>query len=238
VSTFLCAVTLSLFAFSSSHAAASEVSTSENSAPITAMMHFMHDEINPQLTAPLSQQYARAVLADAQTSRVDPCLLLAVVGVESHFKANSISKHGAIGLGQLLPATAQTLHVDPTSPLSNLWGTSQYLRSLLDRFSFERVAIAAYNAGPGAIARNHGDPTSPENAIYVQRVVALWQAAKQRLGTLMTLPLEQTLVATRKAPLSANATIASEQTSWWTSEGTIDPDAATNASLTRRILHL
>ena len=234
-STFLCATMLLFFTFSYTRAYAREHIDVEN-APVTAMVHFMH-EINPSLAMPLELEYAHALLADAQTSQVDPCLLLAVVGVESHFKSGAISKHGAIGLGQLLPSTAQGLHVDPNSPLANLWGTSQYLRSLLDRFAFvpgrERTAIAAYNAGPNAIARNHGDPTSAANAMYVQRVVSLWQAAKQRLGVMIA---PQMLASHKDAAVTSEA-LASQQTSWWTSEGSSDP-VRTNSTLAGRILHL
>jgi soluble lytic murein transglycosylase-like protein len=180
----------------------------DDGTQVTAIVRFMHEKINPGLALPLSQQYARAVLADAQLHQIDPCLLIAIVGIESHFKAEAVSKHGAIGLGQLLPSTAQELHVDPTSPLSNLWGTSRYLSTLLHRFSFERQAIAAYNAGPGAISRNHGDPTSASNAVYVRRVMDLFEAAKQRLGFLAlnrrpTTPyfvLAPRLIANRPAP--------------------------------------
>lgn len=234
--TFLCAITLFVSTFPCAQASAREHAEAEN-APVVAMVHFMH-EINPGLAAPLGFQYARAVIADAQTNQIDPCLLLAVVGVESHFKSEAVSKHGAIGLGQLLPSTAQSLHVDPTLPLSNLRGTSQYLRSLLDRFAFlpghERTAIAAYNAGPGAIARNHGDPTSQANAIYVERVFSLWQSAKQRLGSFIA---PQTVAAHSDAGVTGES-LAHKQTSWWTSEGSSDPITAVNTSLTRHILHL
>ncbi len=236
VGTFFSAITVSLFAFTSSYANAAEHTSIENSN-VTAIVQFMH-EINPKLATATGLQYARAVLADAQTTQVDPCLLLAVVGVESHFKSEAVSKHGAIGLGQLLPSTAQDLHVDPSAPLANLWGTSQYLRSLLDRFAFvpgrERTAIAAYNAGPGAIARNHGDPTSPENAMYVQRVLSLWQAAKLRLGVLIA---PQTVASRRDAAVTSE-TLATRQAGWWMSEGSNDPVTISPSGLSGRILRL
>jgi len=105
--------------------------------------------------------------------RVSPDLVRAVVQVESGFNPRARSPKGAMGLMQLMPATAAELGVDdPFDPEQNVRGGVTYLRQLLDRYDDnERLALAAYNAGPEAVAR-HGNQVPPyaETRSYVQRI--------------------------------------------------------------------
>ena len=97
-------------------------------------------------------------------------LVAAVVTTESHWNPKARSHAGAIGLGQLMPATAKSLGVDPSNPHENLQGTTQYLASNLKRFKSIPLAAASYNAGAGAVNKYGGIPPFRETREYVKRV--------------------------------------------------------------------
>lgn len=111
---------------------------------------------------------------NAATWQVDPALIKAVIANESGFNANATSSVGAQGLMQLMPSTAASLGVrDAYDPAQNVAGGARYLRGLLDRFGGDkRLAIAAYNAGPGAVEKYGGVPPYAETRNYVQNVLA------------------------------------------------------------------
>lgn len=116
----------------------------------------------------------------AQRYGVDPALVDAVIQAESGYDPQATSPAGAVGLMQLLPTTARGLGVlDPYDPVQNVEGGVRYLRSLLDRFGDVQLALAAYNAGPGAVLRYGGVPPYPETRTYVQRVLSTWGRARQ-----------------------------------------------------------
>jgi soluble lytic murein transglycosylase-like protein len=109
----------------------------------------------------------------AQRHRVDPRLVHAVITVESRYRANARSRKGAMGLMQLMPATARELQVaDPYDPVANIEGGVRHLRQLLDRFDVP-LAVAAYNAGAGAVRRFGGVPPFRETQNYVRQVLRL-----------------------------------------------------------------
>ena len=117
--------------------------------------------------------FAAEIEAAAQKHGVDPALLKALIRQESNFNPNAVSPAGASGLTQLMPGTAAGLGVtDPTNPQQAIDGGAKYLRQQLDRFGGdERKALAAYNAGPGAVARFGGVPPYAETQTYVQKVM-------------------------------------------------------------------
>ncbi|WP_243123195.1 lytic transglycosylase domain-containing protein [Thermaerobacter sp. FW80] len=117
-------------------------------------------------------------LADVAARRhgLDPALLRAVIEVESGWNPLARSPAGALGLMQLMPATARALGVtDPWDPWQNLEAGARYLRQQLERFGDIRLALAAYNAGPGAVQRYGDVPPYRETQAYVERVLALWR---------------------------------------------------------------
>ena len=111
--------------------------------------------------------------------RVDPALIRAVIQVESAFRSTARSGKGAMGLMQLMPATARHYAVeDPFDPRENIEAGTRHLKSLLDRFG-TTLALAAYNAGESAVARFGGIPPYPETRDYVSRILRLLGASHQ-----------------------------------------------------------
>ena len=102
---------------------------------------------------------------------VDPDLFLKLVGAESAFRPGAVSSKGATGLAQLMPGTAAELGVDPTDPIQNLRGGARYLKQQLDEFGDVRLALAAYNAGPGNVRKYGGVPPFEETQNYVARIL-------------------------------------------------------------------
>jgi len=95
------------------------------------------------------------------------------IEVESAYRQDAISSAGAIGLGQLMPATAHNLGVDPRDPQENLDGSARYLAMMLESFGDPHLALAAYNAGPDAVRRYGGIPPYRETQNHVARVMAV-----------------------------------------------------------------
>ena len=103
-------------------------------------------------------------------------LLDALVWTESRYNPLAVSPAGAVGLGQLMPATAKELGVSNRfDPMANIFGAARYLRQMLDRFGLVHLAVAAYNAGPGAVERVGGIPRNGETPEYVRNVLQRWK---------------------------------------------------------------
>ena len=122
-------------------------------------------------------QWEPIILEAAAEYGLDPGLLRAVIAQESGGNPSARSSAGAMGLMQLMPETAASLGVtDPYDPRQNIFGGARYLRGLLDRMGSVELALAAYNAGPGAVRRYGGIPPFPETRNYVASVMSRWSS--------------------------------------------------------------
>jgi soluble lytic murein transglycosylase-like protein len=127
---------------------------------------------------PLGTPYARLFETAGAAHGVSPRLLAAVAKQESGFDPTAVSPAGAQGLMQLMPGTADGLGVrDPFDPAQAVDGAARLLRTLIDRFGGTELALAAYNAGPGAVLRYGGIPPYPETQAYVRSVLSQVVAA-------------------------------------------------------------
>lgn len=116
------------------------------------------------------------IMQTAYEYGVDPKLVRAIAIAESDMNQDEISPVGAIGVMQLMPETAEALGVDPYDKGENIVGGVKYIRQMLDTFDGDvPLAVAAYNAGPGAVKRYGGVPPYPETQHYVGRVMDLFQ---------------------------------------------------------------
>ena len=115
----------------------------------------------------------RLVESSCEKHGVDPKLIMAVIQQESGFNQNAISKTGAQGLMQLMPATAKSLGItNAFNPEQNIEGGVKYLKGLLDRFHGNKIlALAAYNAGPNAVKKYNGIPPYKETQNYVKNIL-------------------------------------------------------------------
>jgi len=130
-----------------------------------------------------SAAFDAQINAAAASNGIDPALLKGLVSQESGFNPSARSGAGAVGLTQLMPGTASALGVtNPLDPAQSLQGGAKYLRQQLDRFGGdETLALAAYNAGPGAVQKYGGVPPYAETQNYVTSVMS--KAAAFRGGT-------------------------------------------------------
>lgn len=129
-------------------------------------------------------RYEQIVEEVAQAHGLDSALLHAVISVESHYNPRAVSRKGAAGLMQLMPATARRYGVsDSFDPAQNLHGGAKYLRDLLTLFNSDMsLALAAYNAGENAVIRNGNRiPPYPETRNYVPRVLDYYRQYRARL---------------------------------------------------------
>ena len=131
-----------------------------------------------------STQYDALVTAAAQRYGLDPAVLHGLIQQESDFDPSSTSSAGAVGLTQLMPGTASSLGVaNPLDPAQSIDGGAHYLREQLDRFGGDVVkALAAYNAGPGAVQRYGGVPPYAETQDYVKKVLGYANAYRSAHG--------------------------------------------------------
>jgi hypothetical protein len=116
----------------------------------------------------------------ARTHNVDPLLIDLIIKYESNYNPYAVSPAGAIGLMQLMPGTAAALGVDPYDPDANVYGGTAYISQQLRRFKDLRLALAAYNAGPGAVEEYGAVPPYAETVAYVENIVGEYVALRKR----------------------------------------------------------
>jgi soluble lytic murein transglycosylase-like protein len=115
--------------------------------------------------------YLSVARVAAQNNNIPVDLFLRLIQQESGWNAQAVSSKGAQGLAQLMPQTAAVLGVDPADPTQNLNGGARYLRQQYNTFGTWRLALAAYNAGPGAVERYGDIPPYAETQNYVQVIL-------------------------------------------------------------------
>jgi len=150
------------------------------------------------------------VEAAARKNGVDPLLVHSVIKTESNYNPNAVSNKGAQGLMQLMPATARGLGVkNPMNPKENIEGGVKFLKYLQTQFSDPALALAAYNAGEGAVRRYNWIPPYPETQDYVVKVARNYKQAKAVAAARQPVAQQQKQQA---PPLTAVAAVKTPET--------------------------
>ncbi len=129
------------------------------------------EEGTPAYRGSYRGEYLEVAKAAARKHGVPEDLFLRLVQQESGWNPGAVSHKGATGLAQLMPGTADVLGVDIADPAANLEGGARYLRMMYDKFGSWKLALAAYNAGPGAVEQHDGIPPYAETENYVAAIL-------------------------------------------------------------------
>ncbi len=175
----LAALATTIFVITSARAQVMEIGKGGAVSVYNGPMVFTDAGAAPIATKPAARPVARKVRVDraaiakaAAATGLSPDLLEAVAWRESGFRASALSRKGAIGQMQLMPATARAMGVDPQLNDQNLKGGAAYLTVMMRRYDGDLVrALAAYNAGPGAVDRYGGAPPYKETQAYVAAIM-------------------------------------------------------------------
>ncbi|MFZ0804232.1 MAG: lytic transglycosylase domain-containing protein [Terriglobales bacterium] len=152
-------------------------SAAEEVNHLLASTEGLSPSLRPVRGRTFSQQEIDAAIDQAASRHnVDPSLVRAVIKVESNFNPNAVSRKGAMGLMQLMPQTARRLNVsNPFDPEQNVDAGVRQLKQLMENYGGDvKLTLAAYNAGPGAVARSAGVPHYAETRKYVKRITQLY----------------------------------------------------------------
>ncbi|MCE1246100.1 MAG: lytic transglycosylase domain-containing protein [Firmicutes bacterium] len=136
---------------------------------------------NPGVSRRNAEFIANRIVFYSKKHKTDPYLVTALMSIESAFNMSAISPAGAVGLGQLMPGTASMLGVNPYHPEQNIEGSVRYLATQLDTWNGSMaLALASYNAGPGAVMKYNGIPPYRETMDYVNVVSSIYYQIRAR----------------------------------------------------------
>ncbi len=149
-----------------------------------AFLFCLNGFFNSSEAAPSKSTYSKdfikkRIVQEAKKQGLCPYLALSVAKQESGFNCNAKSHAGAIGLFQLMPQTAKDLKVNPYKVEQNICGGIKYLKMMKKMFGSDRLALAAYNAGPGAVQKYGGVPPYNETRQYVNYVMRFYNQYKK-----------------------------------------------------------
>lgn len=139
--------------------------------------------VRPTISHTYRNDYDALILKAARQYGVDFDLIKSMIKVESDFDPRAVSPKGALGLMQIMPYNVSTLNItDPFDPYQNIMGGARFFKQMLDRFNGDvTLALAAYNAGPGAVERNQMNvPGIPETRDYVNKVLKHYEYLARR----------------------------------------------------------
>jgi soluble lytic murein transglycosylase-like protein len=166
---------LSLAVLSGTGAGLVSTARAGKGAALAAGIPALRTVAQPGPACPVPDAYRSAFERASEDSGLPLAMLVAVAEVESQFEPTAVSDAGARGLLQVMPTTARALELSADRPESNVLAGARYLRRLLDRFRSTDLALAAYNAGPTAVARARGAPTV-QTVTYVANVTGIWRS--------------------------------------------------------------
>ena len=141
------------------------------------IMNYMQAE-NPKLSTKDAESIYKTVMYFSNKYKVSSDLIFAIIDQESNYNYKDSSSAGAIGLMQIIPATANYLKINPYNSTQNIEGGVRYFKEMLDKYQKPSLALAAYNAGPGAVDKYNGIPPYKETTNYVSKISKIYQNLK------------------------------------------------------------
>lgn len=161
-----------------------------------------------QVQAQTVEEVKTAIVNQALEMGVDPALALSLAKVESNFKMEARSVHGAVGIFQLMPSTAKKIGINPYSMTENIKGGLKYYLMMYRMFGSVELALAAYNAGPGNVKKYNAVPPFGETQKFVQKIMALQNVHKNDPAVLQAKAPKPVIV--KSAPVEEKAVTQEE----------------------------
>jgi soluble lytic murein transglycosylase-like protein len=190
----------SLLASEASQGKVSMVRVDRRTGKLVRIIDGAYASTPPHLAAP-PESIDRMVENSARAHGVDPLLIHSVIQVESGYNTYAVSRKGAEGLMQLMPGTSRSLGVGNSfDPAQNIEAGVRYLKQLQELYKDDRLALAAYNAGPGAVDRYRRVPPYAETQSYIEQVGRRYRAASKAREEKQAAQAQKTVAAPERRP--------------------------------------